>query len=178
MTVRPVRLAHIVFLTADLQRMIDWYCTVLGAHVVNRNDHIAFLTYDDEHHRVALIAPPDIAPRPEGPTVGFYHSAFTYAGLRELIEVYDHLRAQGIEPRRTINHGPTISFYYTDPDGNDVELQVDRFEDALEAQEWMKGPEFTANPIGIDLEVEDLRRRLESGESIASIMRRADESPE
>ena len=178
MIIRPIRLAHIVFLTADLQRMIDWYCLVLGAHVVNRNDHIAFLTYDDEHHRIALIAPSDIAPRPAQPTVGFYHSAFTYAGLRELIDVHDHLRARGIRPRRTINHGPTISFYYTDPDGNDVELQVDRFADAREAQQWMQGPAFTANPIGIDLDVEVLRQRLDSGEPIAAIMRRADEEPE
>jgi len=174
-TIRPIRLAHIVFLTADLQRMIDWYCTVLGAEVVNRNDVIAFLTYDEEHHRIALIAPPNIAPRPAGPAVGFYHSAFTYAGLPDLLATYDRLAAQGIMPRRTIHHGPTISFYYTDPDGNDVELQVDRFENARDAQDWMKGPAFTANPIGIDFEVEDLRRRLASGEALASIMRRPDE---
>lgn len=176
MTIRPIRLAHIVFWTADLQRMIDWYCTVLGAHVVNRNDHIAFITYDDEHHRIALIAPPDIAPRPAGPTVGFYHSAFTYAGLRELVDLYDRLRGLGIMPRRTIHHGPTISLYYTDPDGNDVELQVDRFENARDAQEWMKGAAFTANPIGIDFEVEELRQRLDAGEAFESIMRRPDET--
>jgi catechol-2,3-dioxygenase len=175
MTVRPIRLAHIVFLTADLQKMIDWYCTVLGAEVVNRNDAIAFLTYDDEHHRIALISPPGIMPRPAGPTVGFYHSAFTYAGLSELVQTHDRLRAEGITPRRTIHHGPTISLYYTDPDGNDVELQVDRFENARDAQEWMKGPAFTANPIGIDFDIEDLRRRLASGEAFDSIMLRPDE---
>ena len=175
MTVRPIRLAHIVFYTADLARMSQWYCTVLGAHVVNGNDFIAFLTYDDEHHRIALIAPPGIAPRPKGPTVGFYHSAFTYAGLAELIETHDRLRAQQILPRRTIHHGPTISLYYTDPDGNDVELQVDRFENARDAQEWMKGTAFTANPIGVDFDIEDLRRRVESGEPTSSIMVRPDE---
>jgi len=175
MITRPIRLAHIVFYTADLRRMSDWYCTVLGAEVVNGNDFIAFLTYDDEHHRIALIAPPKIAPRPPGVTVGFYHSAFTYAGLSELLETHDRLRGLGITPRRTIHHGPTISFYYTDPDGNDVELQVDRFENARDAQAWMKGPAFTSNPIGIDFDVEDLRRRLASGEPVASIMVRPDE---
>ena len=33
-------------------------------------------------------------------------------------------------PVRTINHGPTVSMYYKDPDGNQVELQVDVFDKA------------------------------------------------
>ena len=173
---KPIRLAHIVFRTRDMQRMKDWYCTVLGAHVVNGNDNIAFLTYDDEHHRVALIQSDSFAPRPDGLSVGFYHSAFTYAGLRELIDTYDRLKALGITPRRTINHGPTMSIYYTDPDGNDVELQVDRFADALDAQEWMRGEAFTANPIGIEVDIEDIRTRLERGDAFADIMRRPDEA--
>lgn len=173
--ISPIRLAHIVFRTRDLGRLRDWYCTVLGAHVVNGNERIVFLTYDEEHHRVAIIGDPDLARRPAGMCVGFYHSAFTYAGLEELLATHDRLAQEDIHPRRTINHGPTISFYYTDPDGNDVELQVDRFADAREAMTWMQGKEFTSNPIGIDLDVEDLRRRLHAGEAFESIMRRADE---
>lgn len=175
MTISPIRLAHIVFRTRDLPAMRDWYCKVLGAHQVNGNDKIVFLTYDDEHHRIAVIGDPDLAPRPAGHSVGFYHAAFTYDSLDTLLANYDRLKAEGILPRRTINHGPTTSFYYTDPDGNDVEMQVDRFESALDAQEWMKGEAFTANPIGIDLDVEDLRRRVSAGEPFESIMRRADE---
>lgn len=173
--ISPIRFAHIVFRTRDMNRMVEWYCKVLGAHVVNGNDTIKFLTYDDEHHRIAIVANRDFAPRAEGTSVGFYHAAFTYAGLNELMQTYDRLKAEGITPRRTINHGPTTSFYYTDPDGNDVELQVDRFDNALDAQEWMKGEAFTKNPIGIEVEVEDLRGRINSGESFESIMTRPDE---
>lgn len=175
MTISPMRLAHIVFRTHDLPRMREWYCKVLGAHVVNGNEKIVFLTYDDEHHRIALISDPNLAPRAQGPSVGFYHAAFTYDSLDTLLANYDRLKADEILPRRTINHGPTTSFYYTDPDGNDVEMQVDRFDSALDAQEWMKGDAFTRNPIGVDLDVEDLRRRVASGEAFNSIMRRADE---
>ena len=171
----PARMAHIVFRTNDLPAMQRWYCTVLDAHVVFGNDRIAFLTYDEEHHRVALIAIEPYAARPPVDTVGFYHAAFTYDRLDDLIGNYDRLRAAGITPRRTINHGPTISFYYTDPDGNDVELQVDRFADAHDAQAWMMGEAFSKNPIGIDLDPEDIRRRLAAGESVAAIMTRDDE---
>jgi catechol-2,3-dioxygenase len=171
----PTRLAHIVFRTNALAAMRDWYCSVLDAHVVFASDRIAFLTYDEEHHRVALIATESFAPRAPSPAVGFYHAAFTYDRLEDLLETYDRLAGQAIKPWRTINHGPTVSFYYADPDGNDVELQVDRFADALDAQAWMMGEAFSNNPIGIEIDPEDLRRRLAAGEPVATIMRRPDE---
>jgi len=175
--ISPVRLAHIVFRTNQLQAMIDWYCAVLGAHVVFADARIAFLTYDEEHHRIALIATETFAPRAPSPSVGFYHSAFTYEDLGQLLATFDRLSAEGIKPWRTINHGPTISFYYADPDGNDVELQVDRFADARDAERWMAGEAFARNPVGLEIDPEDLRRRLASGEDTADIMRRADEIP-
>jgi hypothetical protein len=39
-----------------------------------------------------------------------------------------------IRPFYSINHGPTTSLYYTDPDGNRVELLVDNFATAGEGQ--------------------------------------------
>ena len=149
---------------------------MLEAHVVFGSDRIAFLTYDEEHHRVALIATQPFAERAPSPAVGFYHAAFTYDRLEELLDTHERLLAQGIKPWRTINHGPTISFYYADPDGNDVELQVDRFADAADAQEWMMGEAFSKNPIGIEIDPDDLRRRLAADEPLASIMVRPDES--
>ena len=44
----------------------------------------------------------------------------------------------------------TISYYYADPDGNHVELQVDNFGDWSKSTEWMRNSEeFKANPIGV-----------------------------
>jgi catechol 2,3-dioxygenase-like lactoylglutathione lyase family enzyme len=56
----PDRLAHIVFKTSDKNRLMDWYGRVLNAHVVFQNDFIGFLTYDDEHHRIAFIQIPGL----------------------------------------------------------------------------------------------------------------------
>jgi hypothetical protein len=43
----------------------------------------------------------------------------------------------------------TFSCYYADPDGNNVELQVDNFGDWKKSTEWMRtSDEFKANPIG------------------------------
>ena len=44
----------------------------------------------------------------------------------------------------------TLSYYYADPDGNNVELQVDCFGDWEKSKEWMQtSDEFKANPIGV-----------------------------
>lgn len=172
----PSGLAHIVFYTNDLMPMVEWYCMVLDAEVVFSNDKIAFLTYDDEHHRVALVATYEFAPRPAVDTVGFYHAAFAYDSLPLLLHNYDRLAAAGIGPSRTINHGPTISFYYKDPDGNALEFQVDRFETAAAAKEWMATSEaYARNPVGLPVDPEELRRQVNDGVPWATIARRSDE---
>ena len=171
----PQKLAHVVFRTNDLSAMRSWYETVLEAKATFANEKLAFLTYDDEHHRLALIATETFAPKPEGPTVGFYHVAFTFGGLVDLLDTHDRLAAEGIEPHRSINHGPTMSFYYRDPDGNDVELQVDRFETIADVADWIAEGYFARDPIGKLVDPAELRRRLNAGEPVASILRRADE---
>lgn len=167
----PVKLAHLVFKTRDKRRMMDWYATVLAARTVFENAFIGFLTYDDEHHRVAVIEDATLqAPEPRAP--GLHHAAFTYADLPALLQTWQRLREAGIAHAHAINHGPTTSIYYADPDGNRVELQVDNFADAAEAAAWFDSGEFAENPIGVDFEPETLSARLAAGESLAALMRR------
>lgn len=40
----PVKLAHVVLKTGQLQTMLDWYCDVLEGRVAFANDLIAFMT--------------------------------------------------------------------------------------------------------------------------------------
>ncbi len=176
--VSPSRLAHIVFRTDQMKRMILWYQTVLAGRVVFEGDNIAFLTYDDEHHRVAFISGQTFLPAKTGPQVGFYHVAFAYSRLVDLLDTGDRLELVGIRPWRVINHGPTMSYYYRDPDGNDVELQVDRFATADEATAFMQGEYFRRNPIGIEVDPADLRAKLQAGMPLEDVMRRPDERAE
>ena len=57
----PKKLSHLVLQTNRRPQMVDWYCTVLGAELLYQNPHIAFISYDDEHHRVAFIDPGPLA---------------------------------------------------------------------------------------------------------------------
>jgi len=169
--ISPGKFAHVVLKTAQFDAVIAWYATVLQARVAFRNDFIAFLTYDDEHHRVAVINMPD-SPTPEPAAAGVHHIAYTYGDLGELLSTYRRLKASGIEPARCINHGPTISMYYRDPDGLRVELQVDVFATMAEANAYLTGPEFAENPIGVIFDPEQMIRDYEAGRSFEDLVRR------
>ncbi|KFX98349.1 hypothetical protein O988_04391 [Pseudogymnoascus sp. VKM F-3808] len=85
--IRPISLAHVVFRTANLQRMIDFWALFLGATVVFQNNAVAFLQYDDEHHRIAFIADPSAQPQLSGGKgAGMHHVAFTFASLADLVQ--------------------------------------------------------------------------------------------
>src|SRR5882762_11472976 len=82
--IAPEKFAHIVLKTANYDAVIAWYATVLQARVAFRNDFIAFLTYDDEHHRVAVLNTPG-SPGQDPAAAGVHHIAYTYTGLGELL---------------------------------------------------------------------------------------------
>jgi catechol-2,3-dioxygenase len=130
--------------------MIDFYRTLVGAEVVFQDQVGAWLSNDAANHRVALMAFPNFVEDPEKDTrTGMHHSAFEYGSFEDLNTSYLRLRDAGITPPLCLDHGMTLSYYYADPDGNNIELQVDCFGDWKKSAEWMRtSEEFKANPIG------------------------------
>ncbi len=158
----PAKFAHAVLATKQFKEMVDWYTTVLEAEVVHSNGMLAFMTYDDEHHRIAIAAVPGLADKPRH-SVGLDHLAYTYANLGDLVFTYERLRDVGINPVVTINHGPTTSMYYRDPDGNRVELQIDNFESVEELKGFFQSDAMRKNPIGVTFDPEELARDFHAG---------------
>jgi len=166
----PTRFAHVVYRCGDFDAMIDWHTTVLEAEVVLRNDRLAFATYDEEHHRVAFIRDP----RAAGTQVardhaGVEHVAYTYADLGDLADKYVTLRDRAITPEWCVNHGPTTSMYYRDPDGNRVELQVDNYPTTQELNDWFRSGAMEENPIGVGFDPEDLVTKVAAGVPIETL---------
>lgn len=161
--VSPVRLAHIVLRSSRFHELLDWYKLVLNSHIVYESEGIAFLAYDEEHHRIAVINVPNLAEQPYG-VAGVHHYAFTYENLPTLLSNYERLKERGVEPLWCTNHGPTTSMYYGDPDGNQVELQVDNYDTVEEAGEFFFSDQFATNPIGVDFNPAELIARLKTGE--------------
>ena len=167
---RPTKFAHAVFRTPHFEEMQRWWCTVLGARVVFGNPFIAFLTYDDEHHRIALVNDPGLG-APAERTAGLEHIAYTYARVADLLENYERLKGAAITPYWCINHGPTTSMYYRDPDGNQVEFQVDNFPTVDELHAFFRTDTFAKNPIGVNFDPERLLERFRRGDPVSELLK-------
>ena len=173
----PMSLAHVVLRTPNFQGMLDFYLAFLGAEISARNgDVIVFLRYDDEHHRIALLGVPSANPSTQN-SAGLHHIAFSFETLDDLTLAYTQRKSFGLEPFWCVNHGPTTSMYYRDPDGNMLETQVDNFDTPEEANDFMASPLFRENPVGTDFDPQELIKRLESGEDHAVIKKRVEIGP-
>ncbi len=166
---------HFNLKTTRLQEMIDFYRTLVGAQVIFQDQMGAWLSNDDANHRIALLAFPNFVDDPEKETrTGMHHSAFEYPGFDELNSNYLRLKDQGITPALCLDHGMTLSYYYADPDGNNVELQVDCFGDWHRSREWMNtSEEFKANPIGHFVDPEQIAADRAGGLSFEDIHTKA-----
>lgn len=69
---RPTRLAHVVLKTPNFTSMVAWYKPILGAHASSENPGLSFLTYDDEHHRVAIGNFPERESFPRESDAGYW----------------------------------------------------------------------------------------------------------
>jgi catechol-2,3-dioxygenase len=168
--ISPAKLAHVVLRTrTNFEAMCQWYGVVLNARMVFNAGFIAFLSYDDEHHRIAITQDPGLAERAPR-SAGLDHLSFTYATLDDLLATYERLKQIGILPFCPVNHGPTTSLYYVDPDNNRVELQVDNFTD-MDAAKAVINATFGVNPIGEEFDPDDYLARRRAGESIDSLLR-------
>ena len=144
----PSKLAHVVLRTNNYAAMIDFYKTFLGAHSSYETDILCFLAYDEEHHRIGIINMPPLSNKIPSSS-GLEHIAFTFNSISDLALTYLQRKENGIVPFWQVNHGPTMSVYYKDPDGNILETFTDCFEKVEDMQAWMESQEYHTNPIGV-----------------------------
>lgn len=170
---RPVRLAHIGIQTYDVDRCRDWYCAVLGAHVVyERPGAFCVVAYDEEHHRIAIVGLPGPPRRKFGSNPEIMHVAFGMADVGSFLENYERLRDLGIKPEVNVLHGVSVSCYYRDPDGNHCELFVDSFPTMEECTAWIHGPVYAHNiGGGVFFDPEELLARWKAGASDEELLR-------
>ncbi|MBK9153887.1 MAG: VOC family protein [Chloracidobacterium sp.] len=169
----PTKFAHIVYRTRRFQEMLDWYSTVFSARVQYKNPALAFMTYDDEHHRFAFadmsVLQPDGSETEISDTIGVDHVGYTLGSVGDLLENYASLREKGISPYWCVHHGMTLAMYYADPDGNQMEFQVDLMDSSEDASKMM-ATRFDANPIGVEYDPEELLACYRAGTTPAELL--------
>ena len=127
MNSRPhLQFAHMGIYVSDMEKMYDFYTRVLGFHVsdegLNRGSRLVFLTRDaNEHHQIVLAQG-----RPDDMSFNVINQiSFRTGSLDDLKSMKSLLESEGIVEFRQVTHGNAWSIYFSDPEGNRLEIFVD-----------------------------------------------------
>ncbi len=134
-------LGHVVIKVRDLGVAEHFYHRILGIPIQSRSekDQMTFFTLG-QHHDFAVIAIGSEAPPPDADAVGIHHVAFKVRDIESLREAKTRLEAEGVTVA-PIDHHVTKSLYFSDPDGNALELFADGSDD------WKHAPDALFTPV-------------------------------
>ena len=166
---RPKVLSHVVFRTSRLDEMVDWYLATTHSRVAFRSPKACFMTFDEEHHRIGFLSEPNLAEQSEK-TAGLNHVALRFGTLNDVLDAYAELRDHHIVPSWCTNHGPSLSFYYHDPDRNQVELLYDTLPDEESVRRFVQSEAFQKNPVGLSFDPEQLLRCAKAGVPLSRLI--------
>ena len=175
----PPKLSHLVVNTSNYEVMKHWYIDVLEATIgVETTDHSAcFLRIDESHHRFGMFnvdeTDESVSMARPGADVGsvarLNHFAFEYPTREGLCETHSRLAGSSTTPSICLNHGPTISMYYEDPDKNTVELYFDSgYTEEDMVAFYAGGDRYILSPTPFD--PVELQQKLHSGKSVAELI--------
>ncbi len=160
MIIHPdTKIGHIHLTVSNLERALGFYRDILGFEVTDRIvDSAVFLSAGGYHHHIGLNTwAGEGAPRsPEG-TTGLYHFAILYPARKELARALKVLIDAKYPIDGASDHGVSEAIYLTDPDGNGVELYVDR-----PKSEWPKDSEGKLKMTRAALDLEGLLGEVEN----------------
>lgn len=146
-----VRIGHVHLKVADLERSLAFYCGVLGFQLTQRyGPGAAFVSAGGYHHHIGLNTWESRGgkPPPRG-TTGLYHVAILYPDRQSLADALRRLIEHQIPLESAADHGVSEALYLQDPDGNGLELYVDR--DPAEWPRDAKGElEMTTAPLDLE----------------------------
>jgi catechol 2,3-dioxygenase len=144
MGIQVKRIGHIGILVSDFERSFKFYTEVLGMTVTSRRKRAdggetAFLRFEDTHHDFVIGTAPqgvDVSEAVEARGRLVQQISFLVENRDEFMRALAHLHTRGVE----IISGPTThgiesdgglegsgsrSFYFSDPDGNRLEIFTD-----------------------------------------------------
>jgi len=167
------KISETILKTGQLPAMKLWYRRVLGIdeffeHEPAANSkpgdfggqtratdlHMCFFRLSTAYpfiQMIGLFQEPGVEGAVTKASPGLHHMQLMAPDFETLVTKYEALRAEGLRPHRCANHGPMTSFYYRDPDGNNVELAAQNYPTLEAMVEFMASKVFKDNPSGVEI---------------------------
>lgn len=166
-----LKISEIILKTSRYAEMKAWYADVLGVSPFYEQTppeqrapeadkqpgharellNVCFFRVSSDYpytQAIGIFEDPAVLPKTEKTSPGLHHMQLMTSGAAELSAKYLALKALGKRPHRCMDHGMITSFYYLDPDGNNVEVTMENFPTFEAMVEFMSTPQFKNNPSG------------------------------
>ena len=146
-------IGHVHLKVTDLNRSIAFYRDVMGLDVMQHyGDQAAFLSAGGYHHHIGLNTwfskDGPAAPRR---SPGLFHVAFLYPDRAALAQAFKSVLEAGVEIEGAADHGVSEAIYFSDPDGNGIEIYRDRPE-----AEWPRDASGQLDMVNAPLDLDAL----------------------
>lgn len=118
--------AHVQLKVSNLARSIEYYTTIIGFKVLQQTDTEAYLTADGQTSLISLVEVKDAQPLKQG-FAGLYHLALLLPSRKDLGNIVQHFVNLNVRIGAA-DHDVSEALYLNDPDGNGIEIYIDRHE--------------------------------------------------
>lgn len=147
------RIGHVHLKVSDLAQSIAFYRDALGLALQQLyGDQAAFLSFDGYHHHLGLNTWHSAGgPRPAPDATGLYHTAFLFPDRIALAQALRRALAAGVQIEGAADHGVSEAIYFSDPDGNGIEIYRDRA-----PQDWPRDRDGQIAMVNMRLDLEEL----------------------
>lgn len=118
--------AHVQLKVSNLARSIEYYTTIIGFKVLQQTETEAYLTADGQTSLVSLVEVKNAQPLKQG-FAGLYHLALLLPSHKDLGNIVQHFVNLNVRIGAA-DHDVSEALYLNDPDGNGIEIYIDRHE--------------------------------------------------
>lgn len=125
---------HVKIKVGNLERSLKYYQEVIGFKILEQTETTAKLTTDGKTSLLSIEQPENVVPK-QGRTTGLYHFALLLPHRSDLANIVNHFNENGIRIG-SADHHVSEALYLADPDGNEIEIYVDR---APAVWDWNNG---------------------------------------
>ncbi|CAM4068163.1 VOC family protein [Mesobacillus thioparans] len=109
----------------DLDRSVAFYHDVIGFKVLEKTERSAKFTADGKNVLLSVEQPDDVMPK-QRRTTGLYHFALLLPRRADLANILKHFVLMKFPLQGASDHLVSEALYLADPDGNGIEIYIDR----------------------------------------------------
>lgn len=147
--VKTLEMGRVALVVNDLQKVSDWYQSDVGLHLLSADGEVARLGVGDQ---TLIELRQDKGARRRSPReAGLFHTAFLLPERADLGRWVLDASARRIAVEGLSDHDVSEAVYLSDPEGNGVEIYIDRPESA-----WKRGPNGAVHMTSEALDVQSL----------------------